>query len=119
MADCLKAADVCVHEHDRSVDDPSLPSVAMGDFYSRFFHIDAREAPQERSTYLFSLKFQTAADLWRSDFPEDQRARWTERMPAALKKRARLREVEETKARAAGIAIDEDYRDPPIPGVTP
>jgi hypothetical protein len=95
-------------------------------FYRWYFHKDgvylqmdawrndSREAPQERGTYLFSLTLQTASNFWRAGLPEEQRDRWIEFLPAELERAQQQRELAEAKASNTGIAIDHDYRDPPV-----
>jgi hypothetical protein len=74
----------------------------------------------EKATYLVTLEFLSESAYWLTGFSEEEdKARWKELLPERLADYRQQRELLETKARAAGIAIDEDYRDPPIPGVTP
>lgn len=99
----------------------------FGSFYSWYFynegaylHLkawrrDADDAPRERATYLITLEFLTESEYWRGDFTEeDKKPHWKELLPERLEGYKQQREEAEDRARAAGIAIDENYRDPPI-----
>ncbi|MFJ2973042.1 hypothetical protein [Pseudomonas fulva] len=72
------------------------------------------QAPQDRGTYLFSLNFQTEAEFYKSFVESDDRERWTTLLPAELKRMAQERAQTEARLKKMGIAIDEDYQDPPI-----
>ncbi|HDZ56421.1 MAG TPA: hypothetical protein ENI17_12815 [Pseudomonas xinjiangensis] len=99
----------------------------FGSFYNWYFykegaylHLkawrrDLDSAPLERATYLITLEFLTESDYWLSGFTEEEdRARWRELLPGRLEDYKQQRKELEDKARAAGIAIDESYQDPPI-----
>lgn len=99
----------------------------FGPFYNWYFykdgiylHLKARRndsdsAPQERATYLVTLDFLTESGYWRGDFiEEDKKAHWQELLPDRLASYKQQRNESEDKARAAGIAADESYQDPPI-----
>ncbi|NQD92770.1 hypothetical protein HP532_08930 [Pseudomonas sp. CrR25] len=99
----------------------------IGGFYDWYFyndgvylHLKARrhdsdKAPKERGTYLIKLAFSTEHEYWRGDFTEaEEKPHWKERLPERLEGYRQQRKELEDKARAAGIAIDENYQDPPI-----
>lgn len=99
----------------------------FGSFYNWYFYNDGAylhlkawrrdsdDAPKERATYLITLEFLTETEYWLSGFTEkEDRARWKELLPERLEGYKQQRKELEAKARAAGIAIDEDYQDPPI-----
>ncbi|MGE1156017.1 hypothetical protein [Pseudomonas kitaguniensis] len=76
---------------------------------------DSKDDPKETGTYLISLEFMTEREYWVAGFSEDaDKARWKELLPARLKNYQEARQLAEDKARAAGIEIDETYKDPPI-----
>ncbi len=84
-----------------------------------YLHLQARhwlskKAPEERGTYLVSLKFSTEAEFWRTPFQGKDKLRWKELLPDELVIAKKQRKELEAKARAAGIEIDELYQDPPI-----
>lgn len=47
--------------------------------------------------------------------PEDRQC-WKELLPAALSKLPPMRAQKESELKVKGIAIDDTYRDPPVPG---
>ncbi|MGN8261965.1 hypothetical protein ACLEJW_21880 [Pseudomonas sp. SMSB3] len=75
---------------------------------------NSRQAPQERGTYLFSLNFQTEAEFYKSFVESDDREQWTTLLPSELNRMAQERAQTEARLKKMGIAIDEDYQDPPI-----
>lgn len=76
---------------------------------------DSSADPAMKGTYLITMEFRTEEDFWMQEFSGDKdRANWKALLPARLKKYQEGRFVLEEKARAAGIEIDETYKDPPI-----
>jgi hypothetical protein len=76
---------------------------------------DSKDSPMKTGTYLITLEFMTEREYWVSGFSEDEdKARWTELLPARLKSYEETRRIVEEKIRAKGIEIDETYQDPPI-----
>ncbi|NWB84881.1 hypothetical protein [Pseudomonas gingeri] len=98
----------------------------VGSFYNWFFynngsylHLRAwrrlsKKHPNERGTYLISLEFSTETEFWRTPFQDKDKLRWKELLPDVLATAKKQRKEQETKARAAGIEIDESYQDPLI-----
>ncbi|MGA8135560.1 MAG: hypothetical protein WCA48_15655 [Pseudomonas gingeri] len=103
----------------------------IGSFYNWYFynnnsylHLKAwrqlsKKHPNERGTYLISLNFSTEAEFWRSPFQGDDKTRWKYLLPEELALYKKERDVLESKARIAGIEIDESYQDPPINELNP
>tara|TARA_R100001244_G_scaffold64117_1_gene53092 strand:+ start:1551 stop:2441 length:891 start_codon:yes stop_codon:yes gene_type:complete len=103
----------------------------FGSFYNWYFYNDGAylhlkawrrdsdDAPKERATYLITLEFLTETEYWLSGFTEkEDRTRWKELLPERLEGYKQQRKELEAKARAAGIAIDENYQDPSIKALT-
>lgn len=71
--------------------------------------------PQNKGTYLITLELQTDAKYWKKSFEtEEQQRDWISLIPELKNKYITIRSRDEKTLRAAGIAIDEDYQDPPI-----
>ncbi len=75
---------------------------------------DSEVAPQQKASYLFTLAFQSESEFYKDYFEGDDRERWTTLLPAELKRMAQERAQTEARLKKMGIAIDEDYQDPPI-----
>jgi len=98
----------------------------IGSFYNWYFynndsylHLRAwrqlsKHHPNERGTYLITLKFSTETEFWQTPFQGEDELRWKELLPNELAIAKKQREELESKARAAGIEIDESYQDPLI-----
>jgi len=99
----------------------AMPTINSWYFYKNGNYLQLRvqrknslQEPQERGTYLFSLNFQTEAEFYKSFVESDDREKWTTLLPAELKRMAQERALTEARLKKMGIAIDEDYQDPPI-----
>lgn len=75
---------------------------------------NSKTAPAERGTYLFTLAFRSEEQTYQDYFKYEDHHRWKTLLPALLKKMATQRAQQEARLRAAGIRIDENYRDPVI-----
>lgn len=79
---------------------------------------DSKDTPNETGTYLLSMEFLSERDFWSSGFTKDEeKAKWKELLPAQLKRDHDARAAAENNARAAGIEIDENYKDPVIKAI--
>lgn len=79
---------------------------------------DSKDTPDKTGTYLLSMEFLSERDFWSSGFTKDEeKARWKELLPAQLKRDHEARIAAENNARAAGIEIDENYKDPVIKAI--
>ncbi|NKF28056.1 hypothetical protein HER21_16490 [Pseudomonas sp. BGM005] len=79
---------------------------------------DSKDTPDKTGTYLLSMEFLSERDFWSSGFTKDEeKARWKELLPAQLKRDHDARIAAENNARAAGIEIDENYKDPVIKAI--
>lgn len=99
----------------------AMPTINSWYFYKNGSYLQLRvqrenslQAPQERGSYLISLNFQTEAEFYKSFVESDDREKWTSLLPAELKRMAQERTQTEARLKKMGIAIDEDYQDPPI-----
>ncbi|WP_236193388.1 hypothetical protein [Pseudomonas faucium] len=72
------------------------------------------QAPQERGSYLFSFNFQSEAEFYKNFVPNENQDVWVKLLPAELKRMAQERAQTEARLKQMGIAIDENYQDPPI-----
>ena len=86
---------------------------------ANYLHIKVRRnnsstEPNGRGTYLISLELMSESSYWRKHFGQKQKDSWQQLLPELLEQYRQDRAAMEAKARAAGIEIEEDYRDPPI-----
>ncbi|MGN8261967.1 hypothetical protein ACLEJW_21895 [Pseudomonas sp. SMSB3] len=65
-------------------------------------------------SYLFTLTFRTEADFYKGFVDDENREKWKSRLPAELNRMAQERAQTEARLKKMGIAVDEDYQDPPI-----
>ncbi|WP_256675138.1 hypothetical protein [Pseudomonas sp. URMO17WK12:I11] len=72
------------------------------------------QAPREKGSYLFTLTFRSEADFYKGFVDDEDRENWKALLPAELKRMAQERAQTEARLKKMGIAIDEDYQDPPI-----
>ncbi len=75
---------------------------------------DSEKAPHENGSYLFTLTFESEAEFYKSFVKNEYRDDWIKLLPAELKRMAQERAQTEARLKKMGIAIDEDYQDPPI-----
>src|SRR5690606_18262919 len=75
---------------------------------------DSQAEPGERGTYLIKKKLREERSYWGKHFRGEQLNKWQQLLPGLLEQYRQSRESREEKARAAGIEIEESYRDPPI-----
>lgn len=74
---------------------------------------------KQPGAYMLALEITTAESRFRTMFPEQQRDNWRQYwVPHALRQRFE-REQAEALARIAGLPIDTDYQDPPLPPPPP
>ncbi|SFD17762.1 hypothetical protein [Collimonas sp. OK412] len=71
--------------------------------------------PAKPGAYLLSFNVKTDLEEFRGYVKPEDRQHWKELLPAVLTKFAATRAQKETELKAKGIAIDETYRDPPVP----
>jgi hypothetical protein len=71
--------------------------------------------PSKPGAYLVNFNIKTELQEFREYVKPEDRQRWKELLPAALSKLPPMRAQKETELKAKGIAIDDTYRDPPIP----
>lgn len=71
--------------------------------------------PAKLGAYLLSFNVKTELEEFRGYVKPEDRQHWKELLPAVLTKFAATRAQKETELKAKGIAIDETYRDPPVP----
>ena len=84
-----------------------------------YLHLSVRREnsetePLESGTYLTSLELMTEESYWRKHFEYEQKAQWKELLPELLEEYRQQRAATEEAAIAAGIRIEDDYRDPYI-----
>ncbi|MFK0314562.1 hypothetical protein ACIQUF_25455, partial [Pseudomonas sp. NPDC090233] len=72
------------------------------------------DAPKETGSYLFTLTFKSERDFYQGFLDDEDRGKLTTLLPAELKCMAQERAQTEARLKKMGIAIDEDYQDPPI-----
>jgi len=75
---------------------------------------DSEKAPQKMGSYLFTLTFESEAEFYKSFVKNEYREDWIKLLPAELNRMAQERAQTEARLKKMGIAIDEDYQDPPI-----
>lgn len=78
----------------------------------RALRYDSKSTPLETGVYLISINLMSLDTFWAGDFAEEQRAQWKTRLPAQLKALLQRRSQAETRARAAGVNIEEGYEPP-------
>lgn len=61
---------------------------------------------------MISLNLMSLDMFWTRDFAEAQRAQWRTLFPAHLKERLQRRSEVESRAKAAGVDIEESYSPP-------
>jgi len=69
--------------------------------------------------YFVEYSLQAQNEYWRSVVGPTRRLNWKSELPAILAKHQRARKSKEDEFRKAHIAIDERYRDPPVPDLGP
>ena len=65
-------------------------------------------------SYLFTLTVRTEAEFYKGFVDDEEHEKWASFLPAELKRMAQERAQTEARLKKMGIAIDEDYQDPPI-----
>ncbi|MFN3581234.1 MAG: hypothetical protein ACK4VV_12270 [Pseudomonas sp.] len=75
---------------------------------------NSRSEPGERGTYLITLALQAESAYWPQHFSEDQQGDWRELLPGLLEEYRQQRAQFEAEAQAAGIEIEDNYRNPAI-----
>lgn len=100
--------------------------LAVGTFYDwylyqgnfiahvRALRYDSKSAPLETAVYLISVNLMSLDRFWASHFAEHQRAHWKTLLPAQLQALQQRRSQAETRARAAGVTLEEGYAPPAI-----
>ncbi|MGN8261973.1 hypothetical protein ACLEJW_21950 [Pseudomonas sp. SMSB3] len=100
----------------------TLPTINSWYFYRDGVYLIFRvqrekntQAPQKLGSYLFTLNFESESDFYKGFVEgEKDRENWKALVPAELKRMAQERAQTEARLKKMGIAIDEDYQDPPI-----
>jgi len=99
----------------------SKPTIKTWHFYKdgnylllRVQRENSPQAPLERGSYLFSLNFETEAEFYKNFVPNENQDDWVKLLPTELKHMAQERAQTEARLKQMGIAIDENYQDPPI-----
>ncbi len=75
---------------------------------------NSTDAPADKGTYLFTLDVRSEPEFYKDFLASDDREDWIKLLPAKLKRMAQERAQTEARLKKMGIAIDEDYQDPPI-----
>jgi len=85
-----------------------------GDYIAhvRALRHDSKDAPLETGVYMISINLMSLDTFWASHFAEKQRAHWKARLPAQLQELRQRRSQAETRARAAGVNIEQGYTPP-------
>lgn len=78
----------------------------------RAWRYDPKNAPTETGTYLITVDIISLDKFWTSSFAEEQRAQWKTLLPAHLKELQQRRSETESRAKAAGVNIEEGYVPP-------
>lgn len=92
------------------------PLYADGVFMDISFQRQPNPANAEKSgAYLLTFIVKTEAEYYRNYLKSVDRVRWKEVLPEVMLRQEKYRADEEAKIRDLGIAIDETYRDPPLP----
>lgn len=73
--------------------------------------------PAKPGSYLLTFNIESETEHFRGYVESEDRLRWKELLPAILPKLAAIRAQRETELKAKGVAIDESYRDPPVPAL--
>lgn len=76
------------------------------------------ENPKTRGTYLITLEFDSELSFWRKSFKQPDKKNWVALLPNTIRSFEKERAALETKAEAAGITINRDYRPPAIKALT-
>jgi len=99
----------------------AMPMFSSWYFYKDGVHLLLRvqrekseSAPQERGSYLFTLTFESESEFFKGFVDNEKREEWKVLLPAELKRMAQERAQTEARLKKMGIAIDENYQDPPI-----
>ncbi|KAA5841678.1 hypothetical protein F2A38_14120 [Pseudomonas chlororaphis] len=69
-------------------------------------------ASTETGSYLIKIEFTSLNTFWQNSFEEEKRPDWKKLLPEHLKALLLLRSEAESKARAAGVEIDQSYQAP-------
>ena len=75
---------------------------------------NSAKSPNETGSYLFTFTFESEAEFYKGFVENKLREDWKQLLPAELKRMAQERAQTEARLKKMGIAIDEDYQDPPI-----
>lgn len=75
---------------------------------------NSRSEPAEKGTYLINLEVLNENAYWPQHFKEEDQKDWLKLLPALLDQYRKQRAQLETEAQAAGIEIEDSYRDPLI-----
>ncbi|HEK1010975.1 TPA: hypothetical protein SMP92_004284 [Pseudomonas putida] len=100
----------------------ALPTINSWYFYKDGVYLLFRvqrekntEAPQKLGSYLFTLNFESESEFYKGFVEgEKDRENWKSLVPPILKRMAQERAQTEARLKKMGIAIDENYQDPPI-----
>ncbi len=69
-------------------------------------------ASTETGSYLIKIEFTSLNTFWQNSFEEEERPNWRKLFPEHLKALLLLRSEAESKARTAGVEIDQSYQAP-------
>ncbi len=75
---------------------------------------NSADSPREKGSYLFTLNARSESEFYKEFVASDDRDDWLKLIPEELKRMAQERAQTEARLKQMGIAIDEDYQDPPI-----
>lgn len=75
---------------------------------------NSADSPREKGSYLFTLNARSESEFYKEFVASDDRDDWLKLIPEELKRMAQERAQTEARLKQMGIAIDENYQDPPI-----
>jgi len=75
---------------------------------------NSTNAPADNGSYLFTFDIRSEIEFYKDFVSSEEREDWISLLPAKLKRMAQERAQTEARLKKMGIAIDENYQDPPI-----
>jgi len=100
----------------------TLKDGATWSFYADHSYLDisitrdpSRSDPEKPGAYFIEYSLRSENERWRDILDSSKQLNWKAELPAAITAQNKLRKAAEDALKEEHIAIDESYRDPPLP----
>ncbi|MDR6396149.1 hypothetical protein [Herbaspirillum seropedicae] len=100
----------------------TLKDRATWSFYADHSYLDisitrdpSRSDPEKPGAYFIEYSLRSENERWRDILDSSKQLNWKNELPTAITAQKKLRKAAEDALKEEHIAIDESYRDPPLP----